>query len=90
MEAHSLAKHALSLEEGRHVWFINPPDAIIVPMNILNQESGVCFALKNPRRLFNCRSTTTLLLPPRPWPIWHRPSTRPRGDSRNGEDFVMS
>jgi hypothetical protein len=47
MEAHSLAIHAFSLEEGRHVWFINPPHAIIVPMNILNQE-GVCFALKKP------------------------------------------
>jgi hypothetical protein len=48
MEAHSLAIHAFSLEEGRHVWFINPPHSIIVPMNILNQESGVCFALKKP------------------------------------------
>ena len=33
-EAHCLAKAALSLELGRHLWLINPPDLRCIPTNI--------------------------------------------------------
>lgn len=36
-EAHSLAKHALGLDLGRHVWLLNPPDLNCIPLNIINQ-----------------------------------------------------
>ena len=32
MEAHRLARHALHLEEGRHVWLMNPHDPSIIPV----------------------------------------------------------
>ena len=29
-ETHSLARHTLHLDEGRHVWFLNPSDTAII------------------------------------------------------------
>uniref|UniRef100_A0A453L8H0 RNase H type-1 domain-containing protein n=1 Tax=Aegilops tauschii subsp. strangulata TaxID=200361 RepID=A0A453L8H0_AEGTS len=34
LEAHSLAKAAVSLSNGRHVWLVTTPDIICIPMNI--------------------------------------------------------
>ena len=34
-EAHNLAKHALSLGGGRHVWLGHPGDLSFVPVNIV-------------------------------------------------------
>ena len=31
-EAYSLARHALYIDEGRHVWFLNPFDTAIIPV----------------------------------------------------------
>lgn len=37
-EARNLAKHALSLSVGRHVWLITPNDTTLVPIHIfINQ-----------------------------------------------------
>ena len=33
-EAHSLAKAAVSLPSGRHVWLVTTPDIICIPMKI--------------------------------------------------------
>lgn len=35
-EAHALARFAISLEFGRHVWFGTLHDSVIIPMNIMN------------------------------------------------------
>ena len=35
IEAHSLAKYALSLSIGRHVWLLQPPNLRCIPQNIL-------------------------------------------------------
>ena len=35
-EAHALARFAISLEIGRHVWFGTPHDSVIIPMNIMH------------------------------------------------------
>ena len=35
IEAHSLAKYALSLSNGRHVWLLQPPNLRCIPQNIL-------------------------------------------------------
>lgn len=35
MEAHHLAKHALHLSEGRHLWLINPYDTTVIPVNLI-------------------------------------------------------
>lgn len=32
MEAHRLAKHALYLGEGRHLWLLNPHDPSVIPV----------------------------------------------------------
>ena len=34
-EAHNLAKHALSLGFGRHVWFGQPGELVFIPVNIM-------------------------------------------------------
>jgi ribonuclease HI len=34
-EAHRLARSATSLGLGRHVWFMDPPDHLCIPMNII-------------------------------------------------------
>ena len=35
-EAHVLARLATTLDVGRHVWFINPPPDMNIPVNIIN------------------------------------------------------
>lgn len=35
VKAHNLAKHALSLGVGRHIWLGNPGDLTFVPANIV-------------------------------------------------------
>ena len=35
IEAHRLARHALGLGHGRHLWLIDPPDLNCIPMNLL-------------------------------------------------------
>lgn len=35
VEAHGLAKAAVSLYVGRQVWFVNPPNIVHVPLNIV-------------------------------------------------------
>jgi hypothetical protein len=37
IEAHNLARAATMLAPGRHLWLINPPNFVLVPMSILNQ-----------------------------------------------------
>ena len=37
-EAHSLAKHALSLGAGRHTWLVNPYDPICIPPRVDYQQ----------------------------------------------------
>ena len=37
-EAHNLAKFALSLGFGRHVWLGQPGDLRFLPVNIMNNE----------------------------------------------------
>lgn len=34
-EAHGLAKHALTLGFGRHVWLGQPGELVLLPLNIL-------------------------------------------------------
>ena len=36
-EAHSLARYALNLPIGRHVWLLDPPCLRCIPQNILEQ-----------------------------------------------------
>lgn len=36
-EAHSLAKHALGLDAGRHLWLIQPPTFVSTSVNVVNQ-----------------------------------------------------
>ena len=38
IEAHKLAKHALSLPAGRHVWLGQPNGLFFVPVNIVTSE----------------------------------------------------
>jgi hypothetical protein len=33
-EAHNLAKASTSLDPGRHVWLINPPNIVPIPVTI--------------------------------------------------------
>jgi hypothetical protein len=35
-EAHDLAKYTLGLDEGRHVWLIDPPHYLSIPANIID------------------------------------------------------
>lgn len=48
VEAHSLAKHALSLSHGRHVWFLSPHDPIVIPVKLLFSNKVSMFTPKNP------------------------------------------
>jgi ribonuclease HI len=36
VEAHNLARAATSLESGRHLWLLDPPEIVLIPMSILN------------------------------------------------------
>jgi hypothetical protein len=36
-EAHCLAKHALGLDESRHLWLINSPPLLSIPVNFMIQ-----------------------------------------------------
>ena len=33
-EAHRLARPTTALETGRHVWFVNPPDGLGIPVQL--------------------------------------------------------
>lgn len=35
VEAHSLRKHTLSLSQGRHVWFLNPHDPVVISTELV-------------------------------------------------------
>jgi hypothetical protein len=36
-EAHRLTKHALGLDEGRHMWLLKPPVEVNILVNFLNK-----------------------------------------------------
>jgi hypothetical protein len=37
VEAHILAKFATTIDLGRHVWLIDPPENLCIPKNIISQ-----------------------------------------------------